>query len=251
MSKLHALLAGPRAAATDPEQEELQEDDPNQVDDSSTLYIYDVIGGWDGVTSAKFARALDQITTPRIELRINSPGGDVFEARAIKTAIERHPANVTAVVDGLAASSASFVMLGADEIKIAAGAFVMIHNPWTFAIGDAAEMRRSADLLDQVAATIRADYVKRTGMSDADVGALMDAETWLEANDAVEKGFCDCVMEPSSKAKNLKRFDLSAYARAPKALLEAPRPSNEEILAASLQAARARQEKRLRLYEKG
>lgn len=221
--------------------------------DVATVYVYDVIGGWGGVEAGPFVKDIAAITAPRINLRINSPGGDVFAARAIKTAIEQHPAKVTAYVDGLAASAASFLMLAADEIKIAPGAFVMVHNAWTVAIGDARDMRATADTLDKITATIRADYARRTGLSLGEVTALMDAETWLDAEDAVAKKFADAVIEKPTRADARSTFDLSAYANAPAALTRAAEPSaaqaaDEAKQLAEIEASRARQMKRLRLY---
>ncbi|WP_395698747.1 head maturation protease, ClpP-related [Methylocella sp.] len=109
-------------------------------DGSATIYLYDVIG-CGAIEADALVKELDALDARRIDLRINSPGGDVFAARAIKTALERHPAKVTAYVDGLAASAASVVMLGAERVLIAPGAFVMLHQPWTVAAGDARTMR--------------------------------------------------------------------------------------------------------------
>lgn len=223
--------------------------------DVATLYIYDAIGPY-GVDAGPLVQAIASITAPQINLRINSPGGDVFAARAIKTALEQHPARVTAYVDGLAASAASFLMMAADEIRIAPGAFVMIHNAWGLAVGDARELRTTADLLDQVTATIRADYAQRTGLSLDEIATMMDAETWLEAEDAAAKKFADAILEKPAKADAAARttFDLSAYANAPAALLKAADHSaasaaDEAKQLAEIEASRARQQKRLHLYK--
>jgi ATP-dependent Clp protease protease subunit len=215
----------------------------DDAEDSATIYVYDAIGGWDGVGAKEMVRAIAGISASTIHLRINSPGGDVFEARAIKTALEQHKARVVAYVDGVAASAASFLMLAADEIQIAAGAFVMIHNPWGFAIGGAREMRSTADLLDSVGAAIRNDYAARTGLDDAVLTQMMDAETWLTAEESVEKKFADSIMNKPAKASALARFDLSAYQHAPAALV-AKQPNAFDDLAQS----RERQTKRLQLY---
>lgn len=224
----HAPLADPRAAQrgywlnrvrnADPDKDgdsdkpgEPDEDDAEIVD----LYVYDVIDSWWGVNAKDIVRDISGLRAQTINLHINSPGGDVFEARAIKTALEQTSARVVAYVDGLAASAASFLMLAADEIRIAKGAFVMIHNPWGFAMGDAGEMRATADLLDQIGGVIAQDYVDKTGLAKTDVLAMMDAETWMDADEAIAKGFADSLLEKSAKASNLKRFDVSAYAKAP------------------------------------
>ncbi|WP_424360243.1 head maturation protease, ClpP-related [Methylocystis parvus] len=225
----HAPIADPakaqrgfwlaNAAAADPDRDG-DSDAPGAPDEDETgvvnLYVYDVIGPCDWqINSATIAPRLAALEAKTINLHLNSPGGDVFEARAIKTALEQHSARVVVHVDGLAASAASFLMLAADEIRIARGAFVMIHNPWGFAMGDAKEMRRSADLLDQVGAAIAGDYSAKTGLAADELLAMMDAETWMDSATAVAKGFCDVEMEKKTKASALNRFDVSAFANAP------------------------------------
>lgn len=233
------------------------DDDPDGLPDTdtTTIYVYDAIGGWDGIQASNFVKSIGAIQKSNIHLRINSPGGDVFDARAIKTALDQHPAKVTAFVDGVAASAASFLMLAADEIKIAPGAFVMIHNPWGFAMGDSKEMRATADLLDQVGAAIRNDYSARTGLDDSVLAQMMNDETWMSAEDAVAKGFADSIMKKQTKAsaKARRAFDLSAFAHAPKELAEkAARPAAEAAdqkkIFDELAATRELQMKKLKLY---
>ncbi len=206
--------------------------------DAATVYLYDAIGPG-GVEAKAFVDELNGIKAGRINLRINSPGGDVFEARAMKAALEQHRARVTTYVDGLAASAASVVMLAAERILIAPGAFVMIHNPWGMTAGDARDMRAMAGLLDQVGAAIRADYARRTSLPPATIAKMMDAETWLEASDAVAKGFANEIMRKPEKVEAQARgFDLTAYGKAPAALTSS-----------DLDAERLRQTARLRLYQ--
>jgi ATP-dependent Clp protease protease subunit len=211
--------------------------------DAANVYIYDAIDPWFGVTAKDVVRTLNGISASTINLHINSPGGDVFEARAMKTALEAHPAKVVAYVDGLAASAASFLMLGADEIRIAKGAFVMIHNPWSFAFGEAQELRQTADLLDQIAATIARDYAGKTGASAAQIKDWMDAETWFEAEEAVKNGFCDAVIEAKAVSA---RHDLSVFDRLPEALKPKADANAEEAARADLERYKAR----LALFER-
>ena len=182
----------------------------------ATIYLYDVIGDdwFGGITAADFAAQLNAITAQTIHLRINSPGGDVFAGRAMATALQQHPANVIAHIDGLAASSASWVALACDEVEIANGAFFMIHNSWTLAMGDKTAMLDTAALLEKIDNTFVADYSKRTGKTADEIRAWMDAETWFEAADAVANGFADRIAAEKQKANNA--WDLSAYANAPK-----------------------------------
>ncbi|MFH6780939.1 MULTISPECIES: head maturation protease, ClpP-related [Methylobacterium] len=210
--------------------------------ESATLYVYDAIGEAYGVDPQAFVRDLQGVTAGTLHLRINSPGGDVFGARAMKTALEQHPAKVVAHVDGLAASAASFLMLAADEIAIAPGAFVMIHEPWSLALGTADDLRGSADLLDKVGLAIAADYVRRTGKPQDEVLALMKAETWFEAEEAIAAGLADRKAETAAIGN---AFNLAAYRNPPAAL--AHRPPDTFAAAA---AEHGRYAARLALYER-
>lgn len=188
----------------------------------ATIYLYDLIGDdWYGGVSAKdFVQDLAGLDVNTIHLRINSPGGDVFAGRSMATALRQHKAKVVAHIDGLAASAASFIAMAADEIEIATGAFIMIHNGWTLAMGDKHTMTDTANLLEKVDQSIIADYVARTGKSADDIRAMMDAETWLSDQEAVDGGFADRVAETKASAENA--WNLSAYNNAPKALTEKP-----------------------------
>ncbi|NTX44217.1 Clp protease ClpP [Burkholderia cepacia] len=193
----------------------------NASDDGTvaTVYLYDVIvtdDWWGGVSAQAFVQALAGITADTIHLRINSPGGDVFAARAMETAIRGHSARVIAHVDGVAASAASFVMLAADEVEITDGAFVMIHNAWTFAMGNADDLRESAKLLDAVDASLVRTYAKETGQSEDDISAWMAAETWMSSDEAVQRGFADRLAGAVADAQ-ASAWNLSAYDRAPNA----------------------------------
>ncbi len=185
-----------------------------------TIYLYDMIVGsdaeaevWGGVSPEAFSRAVREIEAKRIHLRIDSPGGDAFAATAMAVALAQHPAQVIAHVDGYAASAATHVAIAADEIEIADGGMWMIHNAWTMALGNAADMRQMADLLDKVDESQAKRYSKRTGKSAEAMLELMAAETWYSAEEAVEAGFADRVMQ-SVKARS--QWDLSAYAHAPR-----------------------------------
>lgn len=209
--------------------------------DTATIYIYDVIDAFWGVSAADVAKALAGITAPNIVLRINSPGGDVFEARAMMTAIAEHPATVTAKIDGLAASAASVLALAADTVEIAEGGFYMIHNAWTFALGNAGDLRTTAELLDKIDGSLIADYAARTGKTTDEISAWMQAETWFTAQEAIDAGFCNAIIPTASKAK-AQAFNLAAFSNAPKALTEQPGPD--------LEATRTRMLARAKLYER-
>jgi len=155
-----------------------------------------------------------------VALHVNSPGGDVFEARAMVSAIRAHQAKghtVTAYIDGLAASAATYLALSANATHIAEGGMFMVHNSWTLAWGNKAELRATANLLEKIDGTIAADYARKTGASAEQIGAWMDAETWFTADEAKAAGFVDSVMRPPGKEEaKAARWNLSAYANAPK-----------------------------------
>lgn len=226
----------------------------NEGAGEATLYIYDVIDPYWGVGAQGVASAiagLDASTT--LHLRINSPGGDVFEGRAIRTAIEQHKGKTVAHIDGLAASAATTIADGADEVEITAGGFYMIHNGWTWMYGNKHDCRKTADLLDKIDAAIVADYARRTGVDMAQLVQWMDDETWFSAEEAVTHGFVTRVMEAPAKsgASNLanqadpgRQWNLAAFERAPSALLSPPATPDPAIEAA---AQRTRNERRLQL----
>lgn len=199
------------------------------------ILIYDGIGAdfWgDGVTAKGFVKDLAALgNVSNLTVRINSGGGDVFDGVAIYEAIARHPARKTVVVDGLAASIASVIAMAGDEIKIAPAGFVMIHNAWSLSMGDAAAMRRAADLLDSVSGQMAGIYVARTRNAAAKVREWMDAETWFDAEAAIGAGFAD--RKTDDVLKVAASADLSRFKNVPPRLRGAvPTPR--------LDAARAR-----------
>lgn len=182
-------------------------------DDEATLYLYEPIGGWFGVDAKDFATELKDIKASTIHLRINSPGGDVFDGRAIATALSQCKAKVIAHVDGVCASAATYVALACDEVEMADGAFFMIHQAWTLAIGNADDLMQTAELLLKVDDSIVNDYAKKTGLNDTELKEMMAAETWLTAEEALEKGFIDSIYESEEGVEN--SWNLSAYDNAP------------------------------------
>lgn len=208
-------------------------------DNEATIYIYDAIGDWYGVEAADFVKTLKDLDAGTIHLRINSPGGDVFDAKAMQTAIKEHPAKVIAHIDGLAASAASFLVMGSDEIRMSAGAFLMIHKVWTYMPGNADELRETAAFLDKLDESLVADYIRKTGLDESQIKAWMAAETWFTANEALEHGFIDSIKEEKA-AENC--FNLTGYKNTPKQLLT---PANE-----TPKYDRAAIERRLSLIEK-
>ncbi len=160
---------------------------------STTVWLYDVIGEdlWGGVPAKTFVKDLADIRAPVIHLRINSPGGDVFDARAMVTALREHPARIIAHIDGLAASAASYVALACDEVEMAEGAFLMIHNAWGAVVGNRHELLDMAETLEKIDASIVSDYETRTAQSATTIRQWMDAETWFTASEALDANFID------------------------------------------------------------
>jgi len=160
----------------------------------ATIRMYGPIdswGGYWGISTKDMGIVLDALpdSVTQIILRINSPGGEVFEGMSILNMLRAHKASVTAVVDGLAASAASFVAAGCDETVMSPGTQMMIHSPWSFAYGNAGDLRKTADTLDGVEASIVEIYTAKAGAKDWT--ALLADDTWLTAAESVELGLAD------------------------------------------------------------
>jgi ATP-dependent Clp protease, protease subunit len=201
--------------------------------EEATIYLYDVIVSdsfWGGITALDFVKALNNLTQPTIHLRINSPGGDVFAARAMSQAIKEHPGKIIAHIDGIAASAATFPVCAADEAVINPGGCMMIHNAWTIAAGGAKDFHDMATLLERTDETIVADYAAKTGKDPEQIRAWMAAETYFLGQEAIDAGFISALSE--APIKNKINWDLSAY-KAPPVNLEMhfepePKPEPEE-----------------------
>lgn len=171
---------------------------PNTGGDGSiaTLRIYGPVDSWGGlwgVSAQDITDVLDKLSADvtQVIVRVNSPGGEVFEGLAILNALRAHKASMTAVVDGLAASAASIITSGLDECVMSPGAMVMIHSPWTFSIGSSADLRKDADVLDSIERSIVSVYRDKAG--EKDWAAILAAETWLADSEAVDFGLADRV----------------------------------------------------------
>lgn len=163
---------------------------------TATLRIYgplDSWGGWWGVSAKEVADALDELddSVATVQVRLNSPGGEAFEGVAIMNLLRAHKAKTVAVVDGLAASAASIIAAGCDELVMSPGSELMIHDASTYAYGDAAEMEKAQRMLDSVSSTIASVYAAKAGGSTEDWRELMRAETWYTAEEAVTAGLAD------------------------------------------------------------
>ena len=163
-------------------------DAPNQV----AIYIYQEIGYW-GTTALGFVQEFNEAVRGAdvVHIHINSPGGEVDDGIAIMNAIRNCRARTVVHIDGLAASAASFIPLGADEVLISPNAQMMIHDAMGLEFGNAADMRAFADLLDRYSDNIADIYSRKSGMPAEECRALMQAETWFSGPEAVEAGLCD------------------------------------------------------------
>lgn len=162
----------------------------NKATQVAKLYIYDDIGLY-GVSAQEFSRDLQSVTAEEIELHINSYGGEVFDGIAIMETLKSHPANVTVYVDSIAASIASVIAMAGDRIVMGRNAQMMIHDGSGLCIGNAADMRGLADLLDKTSDNIASVYAERAGGSTSHWRELMRNETWYSAQEAVDAGLAD------------------------------------------------------------
>lgn len=214
MPKYNALKWQVKASVTDPMVGE--------------IYLYGAIVSeewmkWDAAerTAANIRdeiAALGDIKT--LNLYINSPGGDTFQGQAIHTMLTRVDAEVIAHIDGVAASAASFIAMAADKVIMPANASMMIHNPWLILAGNAQEMREAADFLDKIAISMRAAYMAKLNgkMTDDELQALLDEETWMTAQEAYDYGFADEITGAVAIAAAGGAEFLSRYANVPESV---------------------------------
>ena len=167
------------------------------AEDDATISILDVIGHdfWEeGVTAKRISAALRRIGERPVSVVINSPGGDMFEGLAIYNILREHKAEVTVKIVGIAASAASVIAMAGDQIDISRAGFLMIHNAWVVAGGNRHDMREVADWLEPFDQAMAGVYAARSGLSEADIAAMMDAETYLNGQQAIDKGLADALL---------------------------------------------------------
>lgn len=189
---------------------------------TADIYLYEDIGEFwgEGMGAKRFADELNALgKLDAINLFINSSGGSVFDGVAIYNTLKRHPATVNVKIDGIAASIASVIAMAGDTITMAENGWMMIHDPWVMAMGNARELRDQADVLDKVGKGLVDTYAGRTGLDAGEIASLMAAETWFLGAEAVEKGFADATSAP---VKMAAKFDLTRFRNAPKDLDAGP-----------------------------
>lgn len=175
----------------------------NKSATEAEICIYDEIGLF-GITAKDFLTELKGVGDRKIVLRINSPGGEVFDGLAIFNRLREHGPCVEVRIDGIAASMASVIAMAGAPVKMAANALIMMHNPNGLCVGDSGDMRDLADMLDKVRGSLTRAYENKTGKTSDEISAMMDAETWLNADEALAMGFAD---EITGALKMAAKFD--------------------------------------------
>ncbi|MGI8152505.1 ATP-dependent protease ClpP protease subunit [Staphylococcus haemolyticus] len=180
-----------------------------KTDKKGEIFIYgDIVSEeWfaNEVTAPGFKQQLDELgNVSEIDVHINSSGGNVFEGHAIYNMLKMHKAKINIYIDALAASIASVIAMSGDTIFMHKNSFLMIHNSWIMTVGNAKELRETADLLDKTDEASNQAYLDRAlNISEEELKELLDAETWLTASEALEKGFIDEILEPNEIAASI------------------------------------------------
>jgi len=188
-------------------------------DNNAEIIIYDVVG-WPYIDAFDLIRNLGTIKAKNISVRINSPGGDVFDGVAIFNALKEHPAHVTTKIEGLAASIASIIALAGDEVQAHKNAMYMIHDPWVLAAGNQYDLREIADILGKIGGNMLDIYYDKSNIGKRELKQMMKDETWFTAAEAKDRGLIDTILDTgAAKAK----FDLSIYANVPDELEDSDR----------------------------
>ena len=199
-------------------------------DTPANLSIYDEIGFW-GVQASDFRAALSAVTAKTINVEINSPGGDVSHGLAIYNMLRASGKEIVVKVMGVAASAASLIAMAGDSIIMPKNTFLMVHNPWQYAAGNATELRDIADTLDKIGESLLATYVARTGMDEAEMRELLSKDTWLTADESLAMGFAtEVIDEIKAKASfDMNRAELPANVLAAMALSATPEADPEPL----------------------
>jgi len=196
------------------------------LNEGAEISIYDEIGAY-GVSAKAFLADLGKLPDKApLTLRLNSPGGSVFDAVAIYNALQRHAGTVTVSIDGIAASAASYIAMAGDEIIMPENAFLMIHDPSGMVMGTAADMRAMAEALDKIGGSLLRGYAAKSGKPEDEIAAIMAKETWLDAAEALDMGFADTMAEPVKMAAS---FDVSRFRNAPPEIIEAAKAKDEPV----------------------
>jgi ATP-dependent protease ClpP protease subunit len=205
----------------------------NVAADEAELFLYDEIGGW-GTLAEDFIAELAAVTSPKLRVRVSSPGGSVFEGIALANALRAHPADVTVQVDGIAASIASVIAMAGDRVVIQPQAMIMVHDASGVCLGNAQDMSDMAALLDKISGNIADAYASKAGGTRDEWRTQMRAESWFTAEEAVEAGLADEMLParkqqaaPDEAEPAMRQFDLAAYGYQGPAKPETPKSAPE------------------------
>lgn len=182
------------------------------ANDQAEILVYDVIG-WPYNDAGDLVRYVNSLGDKDILVRLNTPGGDVFDGMAIFNSLANHKGKVTIRIEALAASMGSVLAMAGKEIQAYSNTMMMIHDPWTYTAGNQYELREMADLLEKISGNMLDVYAGRSKIGKREMKEIMKAETWYTAKEAKEKGFIDTILETGKAAK--AQFDLTMYTNAP------------------------------------
>ena len=171
------------------------------------IYIFDEIGAF-GLNAQSFIEEIKEFKNSPINLHINCVGGDVFDGMAIYNILKKRTAETTVYIEGIAASMGSVIALAADKVVMAENSLFMIHNAWGGAMGESKELKKTANLLEKISNEIADIYIKKTNLPYDEVKEMMDEETWLNADEALELGFIDSI---SDAIKVAAKYDVSKF----------------------------------------
>lgn len=198
---------------------------------ANEIIMYGAIGSWfDDLEAIQIINKINKMSGD-ITIRINSGGGDVFDGIAIMNALKNHQGKITVFVEGLAASIASVIAIGcADELIMDEGSYLMIHEPWTVAVGNSGDLEQTAGVLKQLTGTLAEIYSKRCGKTTDEILEFMKAETWFNADSAIEIGFADKKNDDEEEiGVGIGNIDLSLFNNVPsklKAQAKASKPTS-------------------------
>lgn len=212
------------------------------ANNQAEILIYEDIGeGWaGGITAKQFAADLKELgKVDQINVRINSPGGSVFDGVAIYNTLIRQTATIVVDIDGLAASIASVIAMAGATIRMSGNALMMIHEPWTMTGGNADQLREQAALLDKVGETLLNTYANRATAEKTEIAEMMKAETWLTAEEALAHGLVDEITEPLEMAASaLAVIEPGRFKNAPAAPAKSSSSQHADLVAQQQQTRR-------------
>ena len=182
------------------------------ANDQAEILVYDVIG-WPYNDAGDLVRYVNSLGDKDILVRLNTPGGDVFDGMAIFNSLANHKGKVTIRIEALAASMGSVLAMAGKEIQAYSNTMMMIHDPWIYTAGNQYELREMADLLEKISGNMLDVYAGRSKIGKREMKEIMKAETWYTAKEAKEKGFINTILETGKAAK--AQFDLTMYTNAP------------------------------------